>query len=518
MSETQINEETLRKAGIDPKRTLGILDRVNRGEASKEPEKISEIPDTRDESIVDMTERDSWELDISAAKQAFAEHRIPDDLFTLLERKGNSLIASRDALDRIGLFLLPKLSYGVLNGGSATSYADRTKNESFDREVFSLYRDLFDSIAPELRGMPKGITSAFYASDGKAGPSFLELKMRSLLLATKRRNRELGESGKGLFPMFQMTSVHNNEEIEKAYSAYRESEYLKPLIEETGIDITDVETGVQPMIGALTHSEEGEPRELFSRAYGEEGRLLPLPGGHGQCFSVLSDVFTRLYESGKRFIQFGNVDNLGNTVNTVSLALLALSGHVAGFDFAYRTAVDVKGGILVRNTAGHLTCVDIGPAISKDEVFTAEKQGKKILFNCATGLFDLSYLVEHIDRISKSLPVRLSDQDKDAGRYSQAEQITWEVIGMLPDPIIFAVNKSERFLAVKLLIENFLTSGIRLDDARFPVRSNPVENILPVAEMLHSGLESHLRTTYGLVRKADQWVPAAPAQVDNGPS
>ena len=30
--------------------------------------------------------------------------------------------------------------------------------------------------------------------------------------------------------------------------------------------------------------------------------------------------------------------------------------------------------------------------------------------------------------------MRFSDQNKDAGHYSQAEQVTWEVIALMEDP------------------------------------------------------------------------------------
>ena len=42
----------------------------------------------------------------------------------------------------------------------------------------------------------------------------------------------------------------------------------------------------------------------------------------------------------------------------------------------------------------------------------------------------------------QNLPVRFSDQDKDAGRYSQAEQVTWEIIGMLEDFISLALTNT----------------------------------------------------------------------------
>ena len=55
---------------------------------------------------------------------------------------------------------------------------------------------------------------------------------------------------------------------------------------------------------------------------------------------------------------------------------MALSGREAGFEFSFKTPVDIKGGILIRDTRGRLNCGDIGPAISKEQVARAENAGK----------------------------------------------------------------------------------------------------------------------------------------------
>ncbi len=186
--------------------------------------------------------------------------------------------------------------------------------------------------------------------------------------------------------------------------------------------------------------------------------MLLLPGGHGQNFSVLKNIYKKLLDAGKKFVYLGNVDNIGFNIDPAEAALLALTGSQAGFDFAMKTPVDVKGGILVTDTNGRLNCGDIGAAVSKDDVEEAEKQGKNILFNCATGLFNLEYLVKNIDHIIDNLPLRISDQEKETGKYSQAEQITWEVLSLLDNFLIFGVNKYSRFLASKLLVENMIIS------------------------------------------------------------
>jgi hypothetical protein len=304
-----------------------------------------------------------------------------------------------------------------------------------------------------------------------------------------------------------MTSVYNNETIAEAYEHYRSSPLLEDLISATGIDVTEALTGIQPLLAAYTHSDEGEPKGIFTRAWGKENTLLPLPGGHGQNFVALRDIYVDLYRSGYRYAYLGNVDNLGNTVDPKTLALTALSGRSAAFEFSFKTPVDVKGGVLIEDRSGKLNAVDIGPAVSKEEVARAEEEGKPILFNCATGLFDLSYLAEHIDSVIRDLPIRISDQDKDAGKYSQAEQITWEIIGMMDDPLILGVDKTKRFLASKLFLENLVTSGTGLESSEYP------EELRPLATRLKGGLEELLRGTYGMKLESGRWIPRTPEEL-----
>ena len=261
------------------------------------------------------------------------------------------------------------------------------------------------------------------------------------------------------------------------------------------------------MLAAFTHSKLGKPKTVFSRAYGIEGNILPMPGGHGQNFEILKDVYSSLVQAGKKFIYLGNVDNLGYTVNPIALALLALQNRSAGFEFSFRTVVDIKGGILIKDQYHRLNCADIGPAISSDQVLTAENSGKKILFNCATGLFDLEYLVTHLDYIINNLPVRFSDQDKDAGQYSQAEQVTWEIIGMLEDCIIYAVDKYDRFLAAKLVLENLMASGVALSTPAYPTSQDPKNDLKLIASNLNQGLNTKLQTVYGMKKIGGRWEP-----------
>ena len=103
--------------------------------------------------------------------------------------------------------------------------------------------------------------------------------------------------------------------------------------------------------------------------------------------------------------------------------------------------------------------------------------------------------------------MRFADQDKDAGRYSQAEQVTWEIIGMLDDFFIFGVSKYDRFLAAKLLLDCLMTSGIGLNDPSYPTDPNPAVDLRRIAAELNAGLVRKLSTVYGMKLVSGRWEP-----------
>jgi UDP-N-acetylglucosamine pyrophosphorylase len=495
----------MEEIGIDVDVSSQILGNINSGAYDNvQPVVASAVPDSGGRTLIARR----GDTSVSVPEQQYRSRladiapEIPPDRFGRLD--GTTRFLDRADLEAIGTLLTPYLAYGVLNGGSATSYADRKKNQAFDPELFELYRDRFSELADVSRGHPKGLTPAYINPDGSHGASFLELKFR-MILRWKRRYAELAsELGvpaprdlQPLAPLFEMTSLATENAVREAYASWRSSEYLAGL--EGHTDVLETEHAVQPLIAAFTHSSEGTPRYFFTSAYGRTGEPLGLPGGHGQNFAVLAEVYRSLRDREKRFVYLGNVDNLGYTADPVSLAILAIRGSAAGFDFVFRTPVDVKGGVLVYDQHGRLNCADIGPAIKKEDVFRYEDEGKNILFNCATGLFDLRYLADSIDSIVSDLPMRISDQDKDAGRYSQAEQVTWEIIGMLDDMLVFGVDKYRRFLAAKMLTETLLTSGLELEQAA---------RHQPSVRDLHSGLSRVLSDEYGLVLENDRWRPS----------
>ncbi|MDR1933003.1 MAG: UTP--glucose-1-phosphate uridylyltransferase [Spirochaetales bacterium] len=505
--------QAMEEQGIDARLTLNILNAWNSGKSRQESVRAGGFPAPDGKTILDMTRLEGYSVSEKAARRALAPLLPGIRVENFSAAKDGTLFFPRESLETLGTLLFPYVSFGVLNGGSATSYCDTKKNEAFSARLFNLLRGPFGESAAAARGRPKGITPAYANPCGSPGRSFLELKLRNLLLQTRRWRALVprfpgayGASAPGALepfaPVFQMTSVFTNADIAEAFQAYKTSPLLEGLIAETGVDITRVETGVQPLIAAFTSSSAGERREIFTNAWGKPGSVLGLPGGHGQNFLVLKDIYRRLREAGKRFVYLGNVDNLGFTPDPAGIAVLALSGSPAGFDFAFKTAVDTKGGVLVRDSRRRLTCADIGPAVSAREVAAAEQSGIPILFNAATGLFDLDYLVTHRAEISAGIPLRWSDQDKDAGRYSQAEQVTWEVIGLLDNPLIFGVDKFRRFLAAKLLLESLMTSGLGLESEEFP------ENLRALALALREGFVWNMENSFGMKLSGGVWTAA----------
>lgn len=498
---------------VDIGLTLDILNRYNSGDFDHFTKVVpSGIPPIDGVGVVDIRDRspDSILFRFSREKALanLKKHGIslsgdlgPGKGAVFEERDGAEVLLSftTQALKAIGRQMLGRCAYGVLNGGSATSYADLKKNRAIDEALFSALTPFFERLAAQCRDMPKGLTPAYINPDGSPGATFLELKMRARLLAAQ--SLPPPHRSEPFMPLFQMTSAANHEQLMRAYEDIQRSPFLAHLAADVGLRASDWLSGIQPMIAAYTHSAEGRPKRIFDRAYGREHCALALPGGHGQSFMVLADVFRELQRKGMRYAMLSNVDNIGAYADPVELAILGISGKPAGFDFSFKTPVDLKGGILVCTQDGSKNVVDIGPAIELEEIERLERGGAQILFNCATGIFDLDWLVPHLDEIARNLPLRFSDQNKDAGAYSQAEQVTWEVVSILPDFIAFAVDKKRRFLAAKMLAEMLITSGFGIDDASVP------SSLRQTGMLLHEGQTWLLEQVYGLRCIGGRWQP-----------
>ena len=365
---------------IDIPLTRKILGRIN-DPNRREPEPVipRSIPGIDGLRILDRRHMKGFRLPERSFLEKAEELELPGALVDEIPRRKGEAVISQDCLERIGLFLLPRVSYGTFNGGSASSYADHKKNRAFSPDIFELCRRPFEKAAKLCLGRAKGITPAFIHPDGTPGPSFMELKMRGLLIQIQRyRAAGFPKAGalQPLFPLFQMTSISNNPQIQSALEEYAQGPLLEPLIRTTGVEIHRVETGVQPLIAAFTPAEPGKKREIFAAAYGKSNEPLPLPGGHGQNFEVLGKIYRGLLRRGKWFVYLGNVDNLGNLPDLRGIALLALGGKEGAFDFSFKTPVDIKGGILVETQEGRLNCADMGVAIDRETVEKTPEGGR----------------------------------------------------------------------------------------------------------------------------------------------
>ena len=485
--------------GIDLALTEAILADLNAGlYDGVQAVEASGVPPVDGVSLVPAGAAMSYRAPVAAARERLAAFGLGLPVGAVVD--GGAVSLDRAALVDLGERLYPATAWGVLNGGSATSYADRKKNGSLGPGVFDVVRSGFELLAPLCDGRPKGVGPAYVNPDGSPGESFLVLKMRAALLRAARYVERFGTPERPALPFFQMTSDATDGPLRAAYAEYARHPWLEPLIERTGTDPTRPRSAKQPLLAAFTHSSEGRPRRVFDAAYGRRDSAIALPGGHGQGFRVLADVYRGLLADGYRYAYLGNVDNVGYYPDPAELAVMALSGAEAAFEFSYRTPVDIKGGVLVTTADGRRTVADIGQAISFDRVRALEAAGERVLFNCATGLFDLARLVPRLDEIARRLPVRVSDQDKDSGRYSQAEQSTWEVVGLLDAPLGFAVEKGERFIAAKLLAETVLASGAATEGLP--------DDVAATARMMSEGLRSVLAGPCGLRLERGAWKPA----------
>ncbi|AHE62351.1 UTP--glucose-1-phosphate uridylyltransferase [Borrelia parkeri] len=478
---------------IDENFSKKMLDMLNMHKLKTLSISVKNFPDESHGSILSLA-NNSVKFKF---KKELVEHNLKKyiDDFTKfsVSSESNFYVFTGDDLERLGLFLYPYLSFGILNGGSATSYFDILKNNDFNEELYSLYEDKILEARRFFGHLPKGITPAYVNRDGSYGFSFLALKIRHLLMLSKRYCEIYGKSVKP--SIFQMTSFKTYKPISKFLDNIFDDNLIKDL-NSCGFQRADILTAIQPLVYCYNKLDDGQ-YEYFSYCTNGKRTFLALPAGHGQNFKVLRDIYLKLYNSGKKFVYIGNVDNIGFTVNLQTLAIMAITNSSSGFEFSIKTPLDTKGGVLVLDDDNNLTCVDIGSVISKEAVLKAECRGDRILFNCATGLFNLEYLIENMDKIISDMPMRIIEQDKEIGRYTAIEQITWEVIRILDNPLIFEVNREDRFLPAKLFVNTLIMSNYMNDKIS--------GTISDISRYLNYALNNALKNKYDLVFRQGKW-------------
>ena len=201
------------KKNIDLDATISIINNYNAGKYdSVQPIEVTELPAVDGETILAPSGDITWVMEAEEAHKNLDSAGWKGDIGSIAPIQNGRITFDVSALQALGISLLPTVSYGILNGGSATSFFDSRKNHSFDPVLFDLYQDEFHSAAADYGTWPKGLTPGFYNSDGSPGPSFIELKMRNILLHQLKRGG-LSGSLRALAPLFQMTSVNNNDRI-----------------------------------------------------------------------------------------------------------------------------------------------------------------------------------------------------------------------------------------------------------------------------------------------------------------
>lgn len=500
----------LEGAGIDVPLSLANIRRANRGEYDNPPLLARTLPQPDGKRIID-TRTFTLTLPLDEARARLAAIPLPVSLTPEAygSVSGELVTFSPAALQELGFLLAPAVAFGSLNGGSASSYLDRTRIRNAYAPLLDIYADLLPECDRVCQGRPKGCTPAFFHPDGTAGFDFMALKVRALLIRSLKWRKKTGiPDPPPLYPVFEMTSHLTHDALRRTYEGYGESALLGELVRECGWTPDDIRSAQQPLLAAMTHDR---PFRIFDRAGGLEGVPLAMPGGHGHSFYVLREIYRDLYASGVRFAYLGNIDNSGFLVDDRAVAILALTGKQGIFDFSRRTEADVKGGILIEDMAGRLNCGDLGLAITEEEVAVAQAAGAPVLFNTAGGLFNLEWLIANLDRVIRELPTRLIRQEKDRGRYTHTEQVTWEILGMMDNKLVSAVDKYERFIAAKMVVEMLLASP--LGEARLGCLP---ATLAPVAAKLQAGLARLLAGPYGLVPENGRYRPRTVPELLSG--
>ena len=118
--------------GVSVELTLKILNSYNNGEYdAQKPIRIEGLPEIDGEQIVDMREEFTWGIDADRARENLGTFQLPPGAEKIGTEKTGKLLFSKADLTELGEMLLPYVSFGILNGGSATSYGDLKKNRDY---------------------------------------------------------------------------------------------------------------------------------------------------------------------------------------------------------------------------------------------------------------------------------------------------------------------------------------------------------------------------------------------------
>ena len=465
---------------IDHRLSRQLIDRL-RTPSSHAPKYL--FPDANHPNMIECRDTVSLAVPYDRLQHAMAEYcigahdepiraSIAQSMFIGAEQNQSAKNAGSDIrilddaqLSAIGRWIIPHVAFGVLNGGSATSYFDHHRNKAFSSHLFKHFMKPFARAETRYGNMPKGVIPALYNSDGSPGPTFMELKMRSL----NRWYHSLLTAGVPFphgphIPLFQMTSESTDavirretRRLRKSFMHSRVSEWVRPFPHwHTSLTMRQ---GLIPTFSDMPST--GRPHRFFYQHNGRK-RSLGLPAGHGQNFYVLRSIYKTLAKRGYRFVTLGNIDNIAYRIEPALIAHVALSDVDGAFYFMPRSAVDIKGGVLMTTKSNTLQVVELGTNVALDDIQRYEESGGEVFFNAAVGIFNLERLIKRLDYIIEQLPVYLFSKESDGGAYMHIEQLTWDVIPLLEKSNALILPKRRSLLAAKLLLESYLTSGLPL--------------------------------------------------------
>lgn len=516
------DKQQLEAANIDYRLTLELLRNLKQQRTMSQQSTRLEIPEVDNRQIIDcrgaVRIQTNHDRSIARLSKYIPYSELQSNIIPRLQQHttDNMIQWDRKLLTEVGEALYSVCAYGMLNGGSATSYIDPIHNRRMNSSLFEEWKPIFENAREQYAHLPKALCPALYHSNGTAGATFMELRVRHLLHASAKAHREGGAGIK----LFQMTSQSNHNTIvqatEDAFASCCHGEsrrVAQALYRDTSRNGGEVLCASQPLIATFAHHGETElslkaTPSLFrtpqTGTVAARANTSPpstpygLPGGHGQSLYVLRPMLQKLFADGVRFVFIGNIDNLGYTMNPISLAYLVLHDGEALFEAVPRSAVDVKGGVLARRTVdGKLCNAELGSeGIDMETIARSERDDKLVLFNCAIGLFDLERLLLKLDDYLSRLPVHCLHKKTARGEYWQLEQITWDIIGLIDTPHILVSNKAERFLAAKLIFETFLLSGLPMKTA---------VDLPEIAPQLHSAMKQVMANDYGVEYRAGEW-------------
>src|SRR5690554_703967 len=125
--------DNMREKGIDLQLTRRILDNYNAGEYEHfQPVKAIGIPQVDGKRVLDLTGDFKIQVNLQAAQARLEQWGINVNLQEFCKTYGEKGVFDKRALARVGVLLYPCLAYGILNGGSASSYLDFKKNQAFN--------------------------------------------------------------------------------------------------------------------------------------------------------------------------------------------------------------------------------------------------------------------------------------------------------------------------------------------------------------------------------------------------